>query len=207
MPYLRISILCTALMLGGIGMFTNDLSAQQQQPTRVRGTIEKIEGNVLSVRSREGQDIQIQIGEKTGVIGLKKIELADIEPNAFVGVAAVPLENGSQKAVSVHVFPESSRGFNEGSRGYDVRPNSSMTNGALSSRIKGVNGDVLTITYKGGEKKFIVTEETAVVRFESGELSELKDGAKIVATVLERTDGVREAVRVNIGRNGITPAM
>lgn len=183
------------------------VSAQQPQPTRVRGTIEKVEGNTLSVKSREGNDVRIQTGEKTGVIGLKKITLADIQLNAFVGVAALPQADGTQKAISIHIFPESSRGFNEGSRPYDVRPNSSMTNGAFANRVKGAEGDILTVTYKDGEKKIVVTTETSVVRFEPGDFSELRQGAKIVATVLDKPDGTKEAVRINVGRDGITPAM
>lgn len=201
---------CIALAIAAIAavmMTPTDLSAQQPQPTRVRGTIENVAGNVLLVKSREGTDVRLLAGEKTGVIGLKKIGLADIEPNAFVGVAALPQADGSQKAISIHIFPEASRGFNEGSRPYDVRPNSSMTNGAVASRVKGTEGDVLTITYKDGEKRIVVTPETSIVQFEPGELSELRSGAKIVATVTERADGVREIVRVNVGRDGITPAM
>lgn len=203
----RFSALLNIATLAALVMTTNHLWAQQPQPTRVRGTVEKVEGNVLLVKSREGNDVRIQIGEKTGVIGLKKIGLADIEPNAFVGVAALPQPDGSQKAISIHIFPEASRGFNEGSRAYDVRPNSSMTNGAVANRVKGTDGDILTITYKDGEKKIVVTPETAIVRFEPGELSELSQGAKIVATVVERPDGLKDAVRINVGRNGITPAM
>ena len=193
--------------LASVLVATGQSSAQQPQQTRVRGTIETVEGNVVLVKSREGNDVRIQIGEKTGVVGLKKIGLADIEPNAFVGVAASPQTDGSQTAISIHIFPESSRGLNEGSRAYDVRPNSSMTNGAVANRIKSADGDVLTISYKDGEKKIVVTPETSIVRFEPGELSELRRGAKIVATVVERADGVKEIVRVNVGRDGITPAM
>jgi len=186
---------------------TPPMFAQQPQPTRVRGTIEKVDGSVLSVKSREGNDVRIQTGEKTGVIGLKKISLADVEPNAFVGVATLPQADGTQKAISIHIFPESSRGFNEGSRSYDVRPNSSMTNGAVANRVKSAEGDILTVTYKDGEKKIVVTPETSIVRFEPGDFSELRHGAKIVATVQDRADGTKEAVRINVGRDGITPAM
>lgn len=207
MPNSRFSALRNVATLAALVMTTSHLWAQQPQPTRVRGTVEKIEGNVLLVKSREGNDVRIQIGEKTGVIGLKKIGLADIEPNAFVGVAALPQADGTQKAISIHIFPEASRGFNEGSRAYDVRPNSSMTNGAVANRVKGADGDILTVTYKDGEKKIVVTPETAIARFEPGELSELSQGAKIVATVVERPDGLKDALRINVGRNGITPAM
>jgi hypothetical protein len=86
-------------------------------------------------------------------------------------------------------------------------PNSTMTNGAVADRVKGIDGDELTIKYKDGEKKVIVTPETSIVRFEPGDRSELKQGAKIVATVLQGPDGGRQVARINVGRDGITPAM
>ncbi|HEY0235481.1 MAG TPA: hypothetical protein VGC86_10595 [Afipia sp.] len=181
--------------------------AQQLPTTRVRGTIEKVENNTIVVRSREGTDVNLVFGDKIGVVGLKKIALAEIPANAFVGVAAQPRPDGRQDAISIHVFPESARGTNEGYRSYDVRPNSSMTNGAAAQRVKSTDGDVLTVTYKDGEKTFVITPETAVVRFEPGDVSELRPGAKIVATVQEKPDGTTDATRVLVGRDGITPAM
>ncbi len=207
MSPIRSLVLFSVTAMTAVTLSVLPLSAQQPQPTRVRGTIEKFNGGLLSVKSRDGNDVLIQTGEKTGVIGLKKITLADIESNAFVGVAAVPQADGTLKAVSIHIFPESSRGLNEGSRPYDVRPNSSMTNGAVANRVKNTDGDILTVTYKDGEKKIVVTPDTAIVRFEPGSFTELIQGAKIVATVLERPDGTKEAVRINVGRDGITPAM
>lgn len=207
MSHIRSFVLFSIAAMTATTLIAFPLSAQQPQPTRVRGTIEKVTGSVLSVKSRDGNDVLIHTGEKTGVIGLKKITLADIEPNAFVGVAALPQADGTLKAVSVHIFPESSRGFNEGSRPYDIRPNSSMTNGAVANRIKSTDGDILTVAYKDGEKKIVVTPDTAIVRFEPGSFTELIQGAKIVATVLDRPDGTKEAVRINVGRDGITPAM
>jgi hypothetical protein len=183
------------------------LSAQQSPTQRVRGVVERVEGKQFVVASREGKVVPIQIGDKADVIGLEKIGLADVPSNAFVGVAATPLENGSLKAISIHVFPETSRGFNEGSRPYDVRPYSSMTNGALAERIKSVEGDVLTVKFKGGERQILVTPESSIVRFEPGNLVEIIPGAKVVATVTPRADGSTEAVRILVGRNGLTPAL
>ncbi len=176
MSNIRSHALFSTITLPAVVIASVPVSAQQPQPTRVRGTIEKVEGNILSIKSREGNDVRIQTGEKTGVIGLKKISLADIQPNAFVGVAASPQADGIQKAISIHIFPESPRGFNEGSRPYDVRPNSSMTNGAVADRVKSTEGDILTVTYKDGEKKIVVTPETSIVRFEPGDFSELRQG-------------------------------
>jgi hypothetical protein len=124
---------------------TTFLSAQSAQTVRVRGTIEKVDGNDLLVKSRDGADFRLSLGERSEIIGLKKISLSDVAPNAFIGVAALPQSDGAQTAFSIHVFPESSRGFNEGSRPYDVRPNSTMTNGAVADRVKGIDGDELTM--------------------------------------------------------------
>lgn len=195
------------LLLTVTAAATTKSGAQQPQTSRVRGTIEKVDGRDISVKARDGAEIHISIGEKTDVIGLQSIRLADIEPNAFVGVAALPQADGPQKAISIHVFPEASRGFNEGSRAYDVRPNSTMTNGVVAKRVKAIDGDILTIKYNGSEAQVVVTPETSIVRFEPGGLTELNHGTKIVATVLERPDGIKEVLRVNVGRNGITPAM
>jgi hypothetical protein len=195
------------VVVAALAVSTAATSAQPVQTSRVRGTIEEVDGNQLLVRSRDGADIRLSIGEKSEIIGLKKIGLSEIGPNAFVGIAALPQSDGSQNAISIHVFPETSRGFNEGSRPYDVRPNSTMTNGAVADRIKGIDGDVLTVKYKDGEKKIIVTPETSIVRFEPGARSELHKGTKIVATVSQGADGDRQVVRINVGRDGITPAM
>ena len=183
------------------------LSAQQSQASRVRGVVEKIEGKTLFVASREGKSVQIQIGDKADVIGLEKITLADVPSNAFVGVAAAPSDGGPEQAISIHVFPEKSRGFNEGSRPYDVRPNSSMTNGAFAERVKGIDRDVLTIKYRGGEKTVVVTPASSIVRFEPGDLAEVNPGASIVATIAERPNGSKEALRIVVGRRGLIPAL
>lgn len=183
------------------------LSAQQSPTSRVRGVVEKVEGKRLFVTSREGKSLEVQIGDKADVIGLEKISLAEVPPNAFVGVAAARAESGSEQAISIHVFPETSRGFNEGSRPYDVRPNSSMTNGAFAERVKGIDRDVITIKYRGGEKTVVVTPASSIVRFEPGNLAEVNPGVRIVATIAERADGSKEAVRILVGRNGLVPAL
>lgn len=186
---------------------TTVISAQPAQTVRVRGTIERVDGNDLLIKSRDGENLKITLGEKSEIIGLTKIGLSDVAPNAFVGVAAVPQSEGAQTALSIHVFPESARGFNEGSRPYDVRPKSTMTNGALADRIKAIDGDVLVIKYKDGERKVIVTPDTSIVRFEPGQRSELQEGAKVVATILQGPGGEKQITRINVGRDGLTPAM
>ncbi|MEI9804158.1 MAG: hypothetical protein WDN48_06395 [Pseudolabrys sp.] len=114
--------------------------AQQPPVSTVRGEILGIAGKTVTIKTRDNQTLSVELTDKTAIVGLRKISLADIKPNAFVGVASVPEASGAQKAVSVHLFPESARGTNEGTRAYDVRPNSSMTNGAVADQVKSNDG-------------------------------------------------------------------
>jgi hypothetical protein len=120
----------------------------------------------------------------------------------------MPQADGTQKALEVHIFAESQRGTGEGHRPWDGAPNSTMTNGTVGSSVTGVDGPVITVRYKDGEKKIIVPPDVPVVTFVPGDKGELKPGAKIViigATKLE--DGTVEAAGVNVGRDGIMPPM
>lgn len=183
--------------------------AQQSAAARIRGAIESVDGSLLTLKSRDGSTVEVQINDKTALIGLSKISLGDIKPNAFIGVAGLPQPDGSQKALSVHVFPEALRGTGEGFRSYDVAPNSSMTNGAIAAEtVTGNSGRVLTVKYRDGEKKIVVEPSTSLVRFEPGAArAELKPGVKLVINATKRDDGTLEATRILIGREGLTPAL
>ena len=176
-------------------------------PTRVRGTIERVDGDTLQVKSRSGEDVKLHIASDVRVSGITKISLADIKPGSFVGATTVPGPDGGDNAVEVHVFPESMRGTGEGSRPYDLKPNSSMTNATVSESVVGNDGHTLLVKYKDGEKKVFVSPETPVVTYVPGEKSELKAGAKIIAFVRPLPDGSLEANRVSVGRDGLTPPM
>jgi hypothetical protein len=199
--------LAIALIAAAISICSGIVVAQQAPSTRVRGELLSAQSETLNIKSRAGTELQVKFDGKTSVVGLRKIALSDLAVNSFVGVAAVPGKDDEQVAVSIHVFPESSRGFNEGSRPYDLKPGSSMTNGALAERVKLVQDDVLVVKYKDGEKRFVVTPETSLVAFEPGQQEELISGAKVVATVEDREDGTRYASRILVGRNGLAPAM
>jgi hypothetical protein len=184
-------------MIFATSLSSGTVVAQQAPTTRVRGELSSAQPEALIIKSRNGGDIPVRIDGKTTVVGLRKIALTDLPANAFVGVAAVPGKDNEQIAVSIHVFPESSRGFNEGSRPYDLRSGSSMTNGALSEHVKRVEDNLLVVKYKDGEKRFVVTPETSLVAFESGQQS--ASGAKVVATVEDRPDGTKYASRILVG--------
>lgn len=186
------------------------LSALAQRapvPTRVRGTIESVNGDTMQVKARSGEDVKLHIASDVNVSGISRISLADIKPGSFVGATTVPGPDGGANAVEVHVFPESMRGTGEGSRPYDLKPNSSMTNATVSESVVGNDGHTLLVKYKDGEKKVFVADNTPVVTFVPGDRSDLKAGAKVIAFMKQLPDGSFETNRVSVGRDGLTPPM
>jgi hypothetical protein len=183
------------------------IAQQPPSPSRVRGTIASVDGDVLSVKSRSGEDVKLRMTGDLRVVGIIKIALSDIKLGSFVGATTVPGPDGSQNAVEVHVFPEDMRGTGEGSRPYDLRPNSTMTNATVAETVAGNDGQTLMIKYKGGEKKVVVGPDTPVVTYVPAERSELKAGARIIAFVKQLPDGSFETNRVSVGRDGLTPPM
>jgi hypothetical protein len=180
---------------------------QAPTPSRVRGTIESIDGDLLAVKSRSGEDVKLHMTSDILLVGITKIALADIKVGSFIGTTTVPGPDGIPTAVEVHVFPEAMRGTGEGSRPYDLKPNSTMTNATVSESVVGNDGHTLLVKYKDGEKKVLVTPETPVVTYVPADKSDLKPGAKIIAFVKQRADGSFDANRISVGRDGLTPPM
>ena len=181
--------------------------AQQTSPTRVRGTIESVAGDTLMVKSRSGEDVKLAMTSDIRVVGIVKIALSDIKVGSFIGTTTVPGPDGANNAVEVHVFPEDMRGTGEGSRPYDLKPNSSMTNATVAQSVVGNDGHTLLIKYKDGEKKVVVGPDTPVVTYVPADKSELKPGAKVIAFMKKLPDGSFETNRVSVGRDGLTPPM
>jgi hypothetical protein len=183
------------------------IAQQPPSPTRVRGTIERVDGDVLSVKSRSGEDVKLRMTGDMRLVGIIKISLADIKLGSFIGTTTVPGPDGRNNAVEVHVFPEDMRGTGEGTRPYDLRPNSTMTNATVAETVAGNDGQNLMIKYKDGEKKVVVGPDTPVVTYVAADKSELKPGAKIIAFVKQLPDGSFETNRISVGRDGLTPPM
>jgi hypothetical protein len=183
------------------------IAQQSPSPSRVRGTIEGVDGDVIAVKSRGGEDVKLHMTADMKIVGITKISLADIKVGSFVGATTVPGPDGSQNAVEVHVFPEAMRGTGEGSRPYDLRPNSTMTNATVAESVAANDGKTLLVKYKDGEKKVVVSPETPVVTYVAADKSDLKEGAKIIAFVKKLPDGSFETDRIGVGRDGLTPPM
>lgn len=183
------------------------IAQQPPSPSRVRGTIEGVDGDVVAVKSRGGEDVKLHMTADMRVVGITKISLADIKVGSFIGTTTVPGADGTPGAVEVHVFPEEMRGTGEGSRPYDLRPNSTMTNATVAESVVGNDGRTLLVKYKDGEKKVLVSPDTPVVTYVPGDKADLKAGAKIIAFVKKLPDGSYETSRISVGRDGLTPPM
>jgi hypothetical protein len=183
------------------------IAQQPPTPSRVRGTIEAVDGDVLTVKSRSGEDVKLHITGDIRVVGIIKIGLSDIKVGSFIGATTVPGTDGGNNAIEVHVFPEDMRGTGEGSRPYDLRPNSTMTNATVAESVAGNDGHTLMIKYKDGEKKVVVGPDTPVVTYVPGDKADLKAGAKVIAFIKKLPDGSFETNRVSVGRDGLTPPM
>jgi hypothetical protein len=181
--------------------------AQQTPPSRVRGTIEGVDGDVLAVKSRGGEDVRLRMTGDMRVVGIIKISLAEIKVGSFIGTTTVPGPDGGENAMEIHLFPEEMRGTGEGSRPFDLRPNSTMTNATVAESVAGNDGHTLLIKYKDGEKKVVVTPDTPVVTYVPADKSELKAGAKVIAAMKKLPDGSFETNRISVGRDGLMPPM
>ena len=183
------------------------IAQQSPTPSRVRGTIEGVDGDVVAVKSRSGEDVKLHMTDDIRLVGIIKISLADIKVGSFIGTTTVPGPDGAPTAVEVHVFPEAMRGTGEGSRPYDLKPNSTMTNATVAESVVGNDGRTLLVKYKDGEKKVVVTPETPVVTYVPADKSDLKVGAKVIAFMKQLPDGSFETNRISVGRDGLTPPM
>jgi hypothetical protein len=183
------------------------VASAQDAPVRVRGTIDRIEGDVYVIKARGGGELKVTLAEKPMVVALIKASLADIRAGSYVGVAGMPQADGSQRALEGHIFPESMRGVGDGHRGWDLQPTSTMTNGNVEQSSASSDGQVLTLKYKDGEKKILVPADTPIVTYVTGEVSELKPGAPIfISAATKQPDGTLKTPRVNVGR-GVAPPM
>ncbi len=183
-------------------------AAGAQDTVRVRGTIERVEGPIYVVKARDGTEMKVALAENGLVVALVKASLADIKQGSFVGATGMPQPDGSQKAIEVHIFPEAMRGTGEGHYPWDLRADSTMTNANVEQSATSVDGQTLTLKYKNGEKKVIVTPETVIVTYNPSDKSELKPGAKIfIGAAKKQADGTLLAPRINYGKDGLTPPM
>lgn len=187
-------------------LFTGAALAQQQG--RIRGQIEKADGDMLVLKTRDGTMLNVKLDEKARVSALVKASLADIKIDSFIGIAGIPEPDGSIKAYSIHMFLPAQRGVVADRHGpWDGRPNSTMTNAYVADVVQSKDGETLTVKYKDGEKKILVSKDTVIAAAAPASKDELKAGVPIIIFGWDKQpDGSVLAKTLYIGRN-VTPAM
>ena len=187
-------------------LFSLTCPASAQDTMRIRGTVERIEGPVFVVKTRDGAEVKLTLTDNPLFVAIVPSKISDIKPGMFVGSAGMMQEDGTQKAIEVHIFPESMRGTGEGHYDWDLLPKSKMTNGNVEQAVTGVDGPILSVKYKDGEKKLVVTPQTVVVTYEIGKREEVQPGTKIIVAAKKQADGTMQTPRITYGRNGEGPA-
>jgi hypothetical protein len=176
-------------------------------PVRIRGTVEKLDGNMLTVKARNGQSMNVKLADNFTVMGIAKASLDEVASGKFIGTTTVGERNGALIAEEVHIFPENMRGTGEGHYDWDLRPNSKMTNANVATMTSMGKDRVMTVQYKGGEKKILVPENAVIVAYEPSDRSQLKPGAQVFVNSQKQPDGSLSAARVNVGLKGQIPPM
>ncbi len=197
-------IVMTARILTAIALVAAfAVSSAQAQTVAVAGVIGGVDGSVITVKQRDGSEAKVKLADNVTVSGVVKKTIADIKPGDFLGIGAIPQADGSQRAVRVSIFAAPN---NEGFRPWNGAPQGTMTNATVDTSVASVDGQVLTMKYKGGEKKIVVSPETQITTNVSGNKSELQKGANVrISNATKKPDGTFEASRVSVGRDGVVP--
>ena len=184
-------------------------SAQATKPVHLRGTIEKVDGNVLTVKARDGSATTVKLADNPRITALTKAQLTDIKEGSFIGVTAMPQPDGTQKAIGLHIFMDAQKGVvPAGFTPWDREPGSTMTNADVATKVTAADGETLTVKYKDGEKKVAVSPSTPVVRFNPGSKDDLKPGAQFfIVAATKQDDGSYTTPAINVGRDGAVPPM
>jgi len=182
-------------------------TAAAAEGVRVRGTVASIGADTLVVKSRDGDNVTIKLSTGWKAGGIAKARLADIKPGDFVGIASLPTAAGGDGALEVLIFPPAMRGTGEGSYGWDLKPNSTMTNGAVSEAVQSVEGTTVNVVYHGQSRKIVVTPSTPIVTFAPAVNADVKPGAAVFVPANRADDGKLSTGQVVVGKDGVVPPM
>ncbi len=201
------SVLFRAVLASGLVALPGAVLADT--PHRVRGTVANIDGRLLTVKSREGVDVTINLADGWNAGGVAAANLSNIRIGDFVGVASIPDKNNGDdlEALELVIFPEAMRGTGEGHREWDLAPGSRMTNATVVAKVDGVKGQTLTLSYKGGERRVVVPPTAPVVTFVPASPADVKAGSAVFVPAQRKDDGSLVANRVLVGKDGVVPPM
>ena len=198
MSSFRIAVLFGALAFASV-------AADAQTSGRVRGTITTIDGSMLSVKSREGQDLKIELAPNATFAYMKALKLSDVAPGTPLGTSAVKGPDGKIIARELHLFAKDRPIPNEGHRPWDLEPGSTMTNAMVTAMVQARNGHELTLKYKDGAQQVIVPDNIPIVMAVDGDRSLLVAGQYAVVAVTTDAGGKMSATRVQITKDGVKP--
>jgi len=185
-----------ALALVGFAAFA-------QSTVRVRGTIVRLDGDALTVKSRDGKEVKVQLAPDAQVAVAKSATLADIKPGTYVGSAAVKRADGTLVAKEVHTLPPQAPA---GHTAWDLEPGSTMTNANLAGIAQSTGGQEITLQYKDGTQKILVPAGTPIVAFVPGDRTALKPGETIFTTARVDEGGKLSTQRIQVSKDGVRPA-
>lgn len=174
---------------------------------RVRGTVIGLDGKTLNVKTREGESVGVTLADGWTVSTVVRASMADIKPGDFLGIASLPKSAGGDGALEVLIFPPAMKGTSEGSFGWDLKPNSTMTNASVAKTVKEVDGHSVTLTYQGNEKTIAIADGTPIVTFAPATPADLKPGAAVFVNGEKSAAGAISARRVVVETNGVVPPM
>ncbi|MFP5077910.1 hypothetical protein ACLE20_11440 [Rhizobium sp. YIM 134829] len=180
--------------------------AAKPAPIHVRGNVVAYSASTLKVKTREGETVDVALADGWKIAGVANAKVTDIKPGDFVGIASLPKAGGGDGALEVLIFPPAMKGTGEGSYGWDLKPESSMTNATVADAVKGVDGRTVTVTYHGKEKKIAIPDGTPVVTIAAATKEDLVPGAVVFITAEKAATGPI-AHQVVVGKNGVVPPM
>jgi hypothetical protein len=177
------------------------------QTQRIRGTITALDGQVLTVTTREGPQVKIKLDDKYTVGAVKNVDMAAIAPGTYVGIAAAPVPGGGWRALEVLLLPEAARGSGEGHYDWDLAPGSSMTNATVTAAVNSTDGHKVNLKYKDGSVDIVIPEGTPLVTPTTGDRSDVKPGAAVLLGAAKAADGSLTATRLTVEKDGVKPPM
>nr|WP_202913461.1 hypothetical protein [Acuticoccus sediminis] len=199
--------LSTLLVAAALGAPVTAMAQSQGEIVRIRGDIVEAADSALTVKTREGETVEVTLADGWKLAGVGKAAVTDIKPGDYVGIASLPKADGGDGALEVVIFPPAMSGVGEGSFGWDLKPNSTMTNATVANAVKGVDGRTVTLTYNGKEKAISIPDGVPVVTLAAATPADLKAGVTVFIAARKDSSGAVSAQRVIVGKNGVVPPM
>jgi hypothetical protein len=183
-------------------------SAQAPQRINIRGTVAKLDGQALTVKTADKGNVSVTLAPNYMVRALVKKKLSDIHPGDFVGTTSVPGDDGKLHAVEVHFFP-ANLNLPETQSPWDSTARATMTNAHVQGVAKAAQGSLLSINYKGSVAEVIVDKKTQIVAPspKAATPADLKPGRAVYIIATKADNGALTTTNVTVEKNGVKPPM